>query len=287
MRRLVVLLLGILSGGAALFLLNQTQEAAAPRNERPAVEMVSVVLTKIDLQPGYTTKREDFEMGDWPKSAAGPEFLTNLDATTFLETVEGSVVRRAVSQGMPMSKGDISAEKSGYLSSVLTPGMRAVAIATSADQTAGGFILPDNHVDVMLTVTCADDPACPNGARTEVLLEDVRVLAIDQAGTSEDQSGAMIGKTATLEVGPDDATKLVTAKQIGTLTLLLRAMGDRTLAAKPAAPVEPAEPAEPVMGAAADAADAAKPEAPPAPVVPSYDIRVVRQGVEQVYKLNR
>lgn len=67
MRRFVVLLLGILSGGAALFLLNQTQEAAAPRNDRPAVEMVSVVLAKIDLQPGYTTKREDFELGDWPR----------------------------------------------------------------------------------------------------------------------------------------------------------------------------------------------------------------------------
>src|SRR5690606_9976643 len=130
-------------------------------------------------------------------------------------------------------------------SAVVSPGMRAISIKISAATGAGGFIAPGDYVDVLLSIGHeikvfdengkAQDAegrpvVLPDGDTlvkytTETVMRNVKVLAIDQAlARNEDAGPADVGKTATVEVSPRDAEKLLTAGQLGSLTLVLRSL---------------------------------------------------------------
>jgi len=119
--------------------------------------------------------------------------------------------------------------------------MRAIAVKASADSASGGFILPGDHVDIMLThnllrramerTGSTSDDFIALEYTSETIMEDLRVLAIDQ-NVSEFQGGAVLGKTVLLEVTPKQAEKLNTAKVMGTLYLVLRSAETGEIAAK-------------------------------------------------------
>jgi pilus assembly protein CpaB len=104
------------------------------------------------------------------------------------------------------------------LSSVIEPSMRAVTIRVDDVSGTAGFITPSDRVDLMLTRTDADKTP-----RTDVLLQDVKVLAIDQEA-NEHTDKPTVAKAVTLEVKPDDAQKIALARTLGTLSLALRNM---------------------------------------------------------------
>jgi pilus assembly protein CpaB len=160
--------------------------------------------------------------------------------------VVGAVARRRILANEPISpdalikRGDRSIG-----SAVVSPGMRAISVQISAASGAGGFIAPGDYVDVLLSiaheikVVDAEGKAqstegmavtLPDGDSmvkytTETVMRNVRVLAIDQSlARSEDAGPADVGKTATVEVSPHDAEKLLTAGQLGSLTLVLRSL---------------------------------------------------------------
>lgn len=142
----------------------------------------------------------------------------------------GSVVREPILAGEPIvARKIVRAGDSGYMAAYLEPGMRAMAIAVSTETAAGGFILPGDRVDVIVTVELErgpDDPA--NGAKfaSQVVLQNVKVLAIDQSTRAADDQQAVVGATATLEVAPRDTEALALAKAAGTLSLTLRSYAD-------------------------------------------------------------
>lgn len=165
------------------------------------------------------------------------------DATT---EIIGAVARRRILANEPISpdalihRGDRSVG-----SAVVSPGMRAISVQISAATGAGGFIAPGDYVDVLLSIAHEIKLVGPDGKTeeaegmavmlpdgdsmvkytTETVMRNVRVLAIDQSLARDDEAGpADVGKTATIEVSPHDAEKLLTAGQLGSLTLVLRSL---------------------------------------------------------------
>ena len=94
------------------------------------------------------------------------------------------------------------------LSNKITPGKRAAAVKISAENTAGGFILPGDRVDVIHTIMKPGATGQPAINVSEIIISNVRVLAIDQTAVHTPE-GAAIGKTATLELTPDDAERII------------------------------------------------------------------------------
>jgi pilus assembly protein CpaB len=114
------------------------------------------------------------------------------------------------------------------MAAILPGGMRAVSTEISPESGAGGFILPNDRVDVILSKRekNIDHPNLGDIVSSEIILGNIRVLAIDQAPKEKDGQNAVVGKTATLELKPEQAEALARARQVGTLSLALRSMVD-------------------------------------------------------------
>ena len=143
----------------------------------------------------------------------------------------GSVVREPILKGEPIvARKIVRAGDSGYLAAYLEPGMRAMAIKVTVETAAGGFILPGDRVDVLLTrQTSLQNIDGANDASkfaSSTVMRNVKILAIDQTTRAGDDEQSVIGATATLELAPADAEALALAKSEGELSLVLRSYAD-------------------------------------------------------------
>jgi pilus assembly protein CpaB len=144
----------------------------------------------------------------------------------------GSVVREPILAGEPIvGRKIVRAGDSGYMAAYLEPGMRAMAIRVTVETAAGGFILPGDRVDVLLTrETTLANVGAQDSDRSKfsssTVMQNVKVLAIDQSTRAGDDEQAVVGATATLELGPRDAEALALAKSEGELSLVLRSYAD-------------------------------------------------------------
>jgi pilus assembly protein CpaB len=114
------------------------------------------------------------------------------------------------------------------MAAILPQGMRAVAMEVSPESGAGGFILPDDHVDVVLTRRdkTAEKSSGIEKFVSETILQNIRVLAVDQAVEEKNGQKVVVGKTATIEVTPEQVETLALSRQLGTLSLALRSLLD-------------------------------------------------------------
>ena len=113
------------------------------------------------------------------------------------------------------------------MAAILPTGMRAISTEISAETGAGGFILPNDRVDVILTKREKNpDSKGPDLAQSEIILSNIRVLAIDQAPKEKEGSSSLVGRTALLELKPEHTETLARARQSGTLALALRSIAD-------------------------------------------------------------
>jgi pilus assembly protein CpaB len=240
-----------------------TVAAAAPVESRP---MAKVLVAAKDLQPGQRLTEGDMEWKDWPVDEVNPVFITDgsvpipsaaaasaqpaaddkpagavasvTRAATDIATggakadYVGSVVREPILAGEPIvMRKIVRAGDSGYMAAYLEPGMRAMAIRVTVETAAGGFILPGDRVDVVLTrETNLSNMGASESDRSKfssaTVMQNIKVLAIDQSTRAGDDEQAVIGATATLEVGPRDAEALALAKSEGELSLILRSYAD-------------------------------------------------------------
>jgi pilus assembly protein CpaB len=221
----------VVAGGAFIFAKQQqpkqTTQAAA---SAPAINTIKVLVSNQDLAVGTRISKDSLVWRDWPKDAAGPTFITQGSKPKALENFIGAVVRTPLAIGEPIVEGKlvIADVKSGVMAALLTPGMRAVTINVKTNTSVAGFILPENRVDVILTRTIA----FPSGSQTvnrtvsSTILENVRVLAIDQRVMQEKGQQAMTGSSATLELSPADSERLSQADSLGEISLALRSYAD-------------------------------------------------------------
>lgn len=231
--RIVVLVIALVAGGVAAYLASGFDNKPAPvlpvAEKLPTVE---VLVAKNDIQLGQAVKPEDLQWQTWPAATASNAFIRRDNRPEAQTQIAGSIARVPLMQGEPIREQKlVKAEGSGFMAAILPSGMRAVSTEISAETGAGGFILPNDRVDIVLTRRLKNpDTNGPTGGNdlilSEVILTNIRVLAIDQAPKEKDGQNAVVGKTVTLELKPDQVAALSAARQGGTLTLALRSIVD-------------------------------------------------------------
>ncbi|MCP3393765.1 Flp pilus assembly protein CpaB [Bradyrhizobium sp. CCGB12] len=231
--RIVVLVIALGAGGVAAYLASGYQNAPAPvlpvAEKLPTVE---VLVAKNDIGLGQAVKPEDLQWQVWPAATASNAFIRRDSRPEAQTQIAGSIARVPLIQGEPIREQKlVRAEGSGFMAAILPSGMRAVSTEISAETGAGGFILPNDRVDIVLTRRLKNpDTSGVTGGNdlilSEVILTNIRVLAIDQAPKEKDGQTAVIGKTVTLELKPDQVATLSAARQGGTLQLALRSIAD-------------------------------------------------------------
>ncbi|TCL72009.1 Flp pilus assembly protein CpaB [Rhizobium sp. BK251] len=184
---------------------------------------VNVLVSSANLPVGTRLSAETMRWAAWPQTGLVKGYVTESDRPDALKELDGAVVRLPLFEGEPIRAEKIADAGGRIMSSLLPAGKRAVATEISVATGAGGFILPNDRVDVIM-VREGDS----GKFLTETVLSNVRVLAIDQQiQEKEDGSKAVVGTTATLELTPDQTKVLTVAQQMATrLSLALRSVAD-------------------------------------------------------------
>lgn len=191
----------------------------------PAIALAEVLVLRDDVAMGAGIG-ESLAWQSWPASGVAEAFITRDREPEALDELKTAVARVPLYEGEPLRRSKLIGHGRSFMSSILPSGKRAVATQIAADTSAGGFILPDDYVDVIMTrrSTTGDN----DDYVTETILKNIRVLAIDQA-IQQDEEGRMVrvGDTATLELTPQQAEIITVAQQMADrLALALRAVVD-------------------------------------------------------------
>ena len=212
-----LLVRGMLGGGTP------TSQAAAP----PIAITTDVLVASKDVVPGHVLSVDLVRWDPWPKSAVSSTLITKDKQPDLDKAIAGAVVRSPLVAGQPITEASIvRAGSAGFMAATIKPGMRAIGVPVTAETSAGGFILPNDRVDVVLTRDMSGGNGGPKNFESGIILQDVRVLAVDQTTHQEKDQQSVVGKTATLELTPDQAELLAQSQQSGILSLVLRALGD-------------------------------------------------------------
>jgi len=223
--RFLVMGVAAVAAGAAAFLANgflgQPQKAEVVEVNK--VSMTQVLVTLKDIRIGEILDASNLGWKDWPSDRVGQFMVTKSGSADIFEELKGSRARAGLFEGEPLNKRRIvMVGDAGFMAAVLPKGMRAISIRVSAETGAGGFILPNDRVDVLLT-----RKASGNRDVSDTVLTNVRVLAIDQQiKTTEDGGQVIVGKTATLELDPAQSEVLALVESSGQLSLALRSLAD-------------------------------------------------------------
>jgi len=228
--RIIVLVIALVAGAIAAFLAARPEQAPPPAPPPVAqLETVDVLIANADIGLGSTVTAQDLRWQTWPAAAAGASFIRKSDRPDAIEQLAGSITRASFSAGEPIREAKlIKGKGGGYMAAILPGGMRAVSTEISPETGVGGFVLPNDHVDVILTRRDkeAEKAAGVEVHSSEIILSNIRVLAIDQ--TVEEKAGqrVVVGKIATLELTPRQVETLALSRQMGTLSLALRSLVD-------------------------------------------------------------
>ena len=227
--RLVVLGVAVAAGGIAAYLASGSKEPPPPPAPVVQLQTVEVLVAKADLDRGQVIESKDIGWQTWPAEAANPGFVKKSDRPNAVDEFTGAIVRVSMPAGDPIRDPFVvMAKGSGFMAAILPKGMRAVAVDISPENDAGGFILPDDHVDVVLTRRdkAAERAAGVEKYTSDTILQNVRVLAVDQNIDEKAGTKVAIGKTATLALTEQQAETLVLSHQLGTISLTLRSILD-------------------------------------------------------------
>lgn len=236
--RLALLATAVAAGGGAFYLLSGDPPAAPTVEvEMPKIDTTDVLVAAREIPLGTIISDLDLQWVVWPTAAVGPAMISrSLDASA-MQTLKGAVARSSLMLGEPIRREKlVKGTNAGFLSAILPSGMRAISIPIDSQGTsnAGGFILPNDRVDIMRTgIGSALDRAMAGGGagtdsvRAEIIASDVRVLAIGR-NVQEMPGGdrTVQGTNATLEVTGQQAQDIAVAQQKGGLSLVLRSLLD-------------------------------------------------------------
>jgi pilus assembly protein CpaB len=226
--RIVVLTIAVGAGGVAAYLASGSDNKPAPVEPVVQLQTVDVLVAKTDIGLGQSVTEEQLQWQTWPAATASNNFIKRSERPEATKDVIGSIARAPFIAGEPIREPKlVKANGSGFMAAILPTGMRAVSTEISPETGAGGFILPNDRVDVILSKREKNpDKGLPDIVNAEIILSNVRVLAIDQAPKEKDGQNAVVGKTVTLELKPEQAETLARSRQSGTLSLALRSIAD-------------------------------------------------------------
>jgi pilus assembly protein CpaB len=238
--RMTLLGLSLVAGVGAYALVGQPEPA--PRNGpianqtlTPNIETDDVLVATADLPAGRVLAEGDFTWLAWPAGTIQPGMIRRRAGGDPIGDMRGSYVRTPMSQGEPIRREKVirAGRAGGYMAANLPPGMRAVAIPIDGQgvASAGGFILPNDRVDVV-RIGRDDDTRTNDALGVQTIMTNIRVLAVGQNAQERMSERNTIGPTATLEVSPEQAETLVLAQRTGQLSLVLRPLSEAGAAAR-------------------------------------------------------
>ncbi len=274
-QRIIVLALALVAAMGAAFLVRGMMGGGTPQvvaSAPPEIKMSEVLVAAVNLTPGQALDPEKVRWEKWPAASVSETFVTRDAVASAEDVVKDTVVRTPVLAGQPVSVNALVRGKaSGYMAATLTEGMRAIAIVISTESGAGGFILPNDHVDLIITLKSADNPP---RVRARTFMRGVRVLAVDQVFKEEKDQKTVLAKTATLELTPAQAETVARAQGMGQISLSLRPISD--VVADASAPPDPKAPRTPAVDPLGDGLSdningPAKPSGP--------SVNVIRYGI--------
>jgi pilus assembly protein CpaB len=228
MKPVRILILAVAVGSAAIagLLAMKLTRAPAPSMAEPVIEQaptVNVLVASKSLPVGSRLGADAIHWTAWPKDSVAEGMITEETRPAAVEDLAGAVVRLPIFTGEPVRQEKIADASNRIMSSLLPAGKRAVATEITVATGAGGFILPNDRVDVIMVRKSDGDLYL-----TETVLSNVRVLAIDQqVEEKEDGSKSVVGTTATLELTPDQSKVMTVAQQMAErISLVLRSVAD-------------------------------------------------------------
>jgi pilus assembly protein CpaB len=229
--RIVVLTIALVAGGIAAYLVSGSDTKPPPAAPVAQLQTVDVLVAKSDIGLGQTVAAGDMQWQSWPASASSSTFIRRSERPDATTQIAGSIARAPFVAGEPIRETKlVKADGSGFMAAILPTGSRAVSTEISPETAAGGFILPNDRVDVLLTRReknpSTEKNAPPDLVFSEIILANIRVLAIDQAPKEKDGQNSVVGRTVTLELKPEQTATLAAARQAGTLSLALRSIAD-------------------------------------------------------------
>ncbi len=230
--RIVVLTIALGAGGVAAYLASGSDNKPLPAEPVVQLQTVDVLVAKSDIGLGQKVNAEDMQWQTWPAATASSTFIRRGERPDATTQIAGSIARAPFIAGEPIREVKlVKANGSGFMAAILPTGMRAISTEISPETGAGGFILPNDRVDVILSKRekNQDRPGAPDVVNSEIILSNVRVLAIDQAPKEKDGQNTVVGKTVTLELKPEQAETLARSRQSGTLALALRSIVDASM----------------------------------------------------------
>ena len=226
MRRQTLIALGvaIILGVVAVFLANsyltgrERQLAASPEG------MVRVAVATAPLAYGTDITPDKVKFVQYPQASLPPGTFKSM--AELLPEGKRRVVLRPIQVNQPLMAADLSGEgQKASIAALLPDGMRAATVSINDVSGVAGFVKPNDTVDVLITrQPIGGDGAAQGRQVTDVLLQNIRVIAMDQAAASNGQPA--VSRTATLELTPIDAQKIALGQQLGQLSLVLRKPGE-------------------------------------------------------------
>ncbi|MGF1592101.1 MAG: Flp pilus assembly protein CpaB [Kiloniellaceae bacterium] len=202
----------------------RAQPAAIAQVQAPEPTGVKVLVAKVPLPTGVFLQEDQVRWQIWPDEDIPENYMT--EENTDLAKVNGAVVRRGFSAGEPITPTRIIRPgERGFLAAVLRPGFRAIAIRVNATSGVSGLVFPGDRIDIILTHVISDRTGEETVERraSETILENVRVLAIDQL-VDEESSQPTYANNFTLEVMPKQAEMLSVVRELGGLSVSLRSL---------------------------------------------------------------
>ena len=228
-RNLLVLVGALLIGLFAVLIANGVFSGVEQQQQRIAEQnrMVRIAVASQQLAFGTPLSSQNVRLVNWPAASLPEGAFTSLE-----EATKSRVALRPIVAGEPVLASKVSgANGRATLSANLPVGQLAFAVPISETSGAGGFIRPGDVVDVLVTRRIPGDGSTDSDKMTDVVLESIPVLGIDQV-SDESKTDPAIGKSATLQVDTFGAQKLALAQQLGVLTLALRNVADTTVGAR-------------------------------------------------------
>jgi pilus assembly protein CpaB len=237
--RLIILVIAAGAAIGAVFLVRSMQQpapavaAVAPvEAKKPQAPAKQILVAKAAIPVGKFVVADDLKWQAWPDGSPTGAFIDQKANAEGLEKMVGAVARFDLVEGEPITATKlVHPGDSSFMAAMLTPGMRAIAIEIAPETAAGGFIQPNDRVDVIVTreVEATEGANTVQNYRSDLILANVRVLAIDGVyapPAAAGQAAPLIGSRATLELGERDTTLINAAMRAGDLSLTLRSIAD-------------------------------------------------------------
>jgi pilus assembly protein CpaB len=225
--QLIGVAIALAAGGAAAFMMKGVVNKPQKVIVQETVNATEVLVARADIGLGTVANEGQFRWQNWPKDAVSPSFITKAAGAGIMRDLSGSVARAPILAGEPITANKlIKPGQGGVLAAILPAGMRAISTKIKDETAVGKLILPNDHVDVILSRRFRNQKTGAEEHVSDTLFRNVRVLAIGQQIEAKEGKKNAEGSTATLELTDKQAEVLALANSMGEIALALRSVAD-------------------------------------------------------------